>query len=271
MSNTALIEALIVSLLFYAGFDKTFDADYSKGNGTAIVEPDRYPPQLTVKNGGQFGEAVEFHYDKLDLDTVWTKDTVRYEATENFPHDSKSAFDGSVGMWVMIDMESLLTRELIWLDPLHLLSKDMQESRDAGKIWMDFVTKELDGSPLFRFGATLPKSERKKPDNGGEGHVITVPGIDFKDGEWHHIIGSWKSLNASDDSGIITLYIDGMKADEIQGVSHPLSWAIDRWEMRLGIGFAGKIDEFFTSNTYITVDTAKALYSADKPLSSYIK
>ena len=163
------IALLVSSLLFYADYDTTFDAAYSKGHGQATVVADRYPPTLTTGNGGRYGEAASFTYNMLDLDTVWTKDVLRYQANGNFPHDSMAPFDGAVGMWIQVDIDSLMSRKLIWLDPVHLLSNDRDASRDAGKIWMDIVTKELKGAPIFRFGATLPRDARSGA-KAGDGH-----------------------------------------------------------------------------------------------------
>ncbi len=270
MNSFPLMETFLASLLFYAPFDAGFDAVLSRGDGRAVLVEDRYPPSLTGNNGGKFGEAVLFSYDKLDLDTVWTKDTVCYNAKGNFPCYSDRMFDGAVGMWLMVDIDSLMDRDLIWLDPVHLLSNNRNESRDAGKIWMDFVTKELPGSPLFRFGATLPKEARENPDNSGEGHVITVPEITFSDGEWHHVIGTWKNLNTQNENACLTLYFDGVEVGEIRSFAHPLRWNIEDWEMRIGIAFAGKIDEFFVSEQYIDSATAKAVFASTRSLSEYL-
>lgn len=265
------IGLLLSSLLFYADFDSSFNAVFSKGNGNAVIEPDRYTPSLTIGKKGRFGEAVEFKYEKLDLETVWTKDTIRYEASDNFPYSSNEPFEGSIGMWIMIDIDELKKRELIWLDPFHLLADEMDISRVSGKIWMDFVTKELSGAPLFRFGATLPKNHRNNPKNSGEGHIITLPGIDFKQGNWHHIVGTWRNMNNFDNTGIITLYVDGLPVDKIDSFSHPLSWNIEKWEMRIGIGFKGLIDDFFVMNRYLTEEEVSFIHASGISLGKLLK
>jgi len=262
------ITALLASLLFYADYDTSFDAAYSRGDGHAVIEADRYEPQLTTGNGGLYGEAAEFIYEDLVLETVWTKDVVRYPAKGNFPYESGQAFDGSIGMWLQIDMEKLKGRSLIWLDPVHLLAPD---SRDNGKIWMDFVTKELPDTPIFRFGATLPREDRKNPENSGEGHVIIVPHVDFQGDEWHHVVGTWKNLNSPDSTGVLHLYFDGNRVGAIEGFTHRLDWNIEEWEIRVGLAFKGKIDEFFILDRFLDAEDVKALHTSDKPLGELLE
>ena len=52
----------------------------------------------------------------------------------------------------------------------------------------------------------------------------------------------------------------------IEGFSHKLDWNIEEWEIRVGLGFKGKIDEFFILDRFITEDEVSALYSTNKPL-----
>jgi len=269
--NSLELGTIIASLLLYSSFDLSFTADFAKGDKTATVENYKYPPVITDDSSGRFGEAAVFDYGELDLETVWTKDVVRYKAKGNFPGDTDCPFDGAIGMWIKIDMETLMDRELIWLDPFHLLTENRSENRDNGKIWMDFVTKELPGSPIFRFGATLPRHARKNPEKAGEGTIITIPGIDFSGKEWHHLIGTWNNLNNSSNTGEMIVYFDGKKAGTIQNYSHPISFDMNVWEIRIGIGFKGMIDEFFILDKFVTQDEAKALFESQQAIQAYLE
>ncbi|NND07454.1 MAG: hypothetical protein HKN87_13840, partial [Saprospiraceae bacterium] len=53
-------EKLRSALLFYADFDHSFDAYFSKGIGKALIEVDQYEPKITRSSGGKFGEAAAF-------------------------------------------------------------------------------------------------------------------------------------------------------------------------------------------------------------------
>ena len=137
MSPSFEIGLILASMLFYASFDTSFNADYSTGNGSAVIEVDKYEPRITSNSSGRFGEAAEFVYEDK-LESIWTKDVVRYSAEGNFPYRRESTFDGAIGMWLKVDMETLKKRSLIWLDPVHLLAED---DSDNGKMWMDIEEK----------------------------------------------------------------------------------------------------------------------------------
>jgi hypothetical protein len=255
------IGLLLASLLFYADFDRSFDAVYSVGKGKALIETDRYEPFITSGNGGRFGEAAAFIYGDM-RETIWTRDVVRYPARGNFPY-APEAFDGTIGMWLQVDMEALKERSLIWLDPVHLLSRN---DRKKGKIWMDFVTAELPDTPIFRFGATADRDGSGRQDNREMDHVIIIPNIDFSGKDWHHVVGTWKNLNSTGNKSILQLYFDGRLAGELTGFDHALDWQIDDWEIRIGLGFNGKIDDFFILDSYLPQKEITEIYNAGKPL-----
>jgi Concanavalin A-like lectin/glucanases superfamily len=250
------IGLLLSSLLFYADFDSSFDASYSKGSRNAIIEVDSYEPVITSGCNGKFGKAAEFFYEDK-LESIWTKDVVRYHAKGNFPYKHGEAFDGAIGMWIKVDMEELKERSLIWLDPVHLLAAN---DPDNGKIWMDFVMSELPDTPIFRFGATVNKQKKGKDDD----HVIIIPHIDFCGDSWHHIVGTWKNLNSKGNRGELNLYFDGVLVGRIEGFNHTLDWNIDDWEIRIGLGFKGKIDDFFILNSFLSEEAAMAIYKSEK-------
>ena len=263
MNGTVEIGLILASLLFYADFDSSFDTVYSKGVGKAVIEADRYEPRITKQESGRFGEAAEFSYEDLVLETVWTKDVVRYPAKGNFPYKSDKAFDGTIGMWLQVDMEQLKKRSLIWLDPVHLLSS---KNMDTGKIWMDFVTRELPDTPIFRFGPSHSRKDRKTKEE----HYLTIPHIDFMGGEWHHVAGTWKGINGSGNACAVHLYFDGKLVGEIEGFDHYLDWNIDDWEIRIGLAFKGLIDDFFILDRFLSAGEIEALYRSNAPLGEFL-
>lgn len=257
--------ALLSSLCFYVDFDQSYNAVFSRGNGKAVVIPDAYPPTLTTGNQGRFNEAAKFIYQQ-QKPSIWVKDTLRYSAKQNFPYDSNHPFSGAIGMWIQVDIDSLKQRALVWSDPIHLVAQDLSISRDSGKLLMDIVARELHDSPVYRFGVTLPKEVRKSPKNNDEGHWIRVPQVNFKPDEWHHIVATWKNLNNTNNTGEMALYLDGERFGSTNDFSHPLRWQIEDWEMRLGIGFNGKIDDFFVLDKYLIDSEVNLIARADQSL-----
>ncbi len=267
MINPSIEIGLILSsLLFYADFDDSFDATFSVGNGKALIEVDQYEPFITSGNAGMFGEAAEFIY-KDKLETIWTKDVLRYPAKGNFPYIREEAFDGAIGMWLQVDMESLKERSLIWLDPVHLLA---ESDRDNGKIWMDFVMSELPDTPIFRFGTTERLNLPGKQGNPDDNHVVIVPNVDFRGDSWHHVVGTWKNLNSTGKKGVIHVYFDGILVGEITEFDHTLDWNIDDWEIRIGLGFKGRIDDFFILNSFLSKEVIAEIYRSGKSLGDFL-
>jgi len=260
------IGLILSSLLFYADFNNSFDAVFSVGNGKALIEVDQYEPFITSGNEGKFGEAAEFIYEDK-LETIWTKDVARYLAKGNFPYAPGKSFDGAIGMWLQVDMENLKERSLIWLDPVHLLAEN---DRNNGKIWMDFVTSELPDTPIFRFGATAVRNEDGKQNSSDDDHVIIIPHIDFSGDSWHHVVGTWKNMNCTENTGVLHLYFDGMLVGEIKEFNHLLDWHIDDWEIRIGLGFKGKIDDFFILNCFLTEELVEEIFRAEKSLGEFL-
>jgi hypothetical protein len=261
------IGLILSSLLFYADFDRSFDAAFSVGEGKALIEVDQFEPFITTGNRGRFGEAAEFICEDK-LETIWTKDVARYPAKGNFPYTRAEAFDGTIGMWLQVDMKSLKKRSLIWLDPVHLLA---QNDPKKGKIWMDFVTSELPDTPIFRFGATADRNDSGKPDQPDKDHVIIIPHIDFSGADWHHVAGTWKNLNSTGNKGVLHLYFDGVLVGEVTGFNHMLNWQIEDWEIRIGLGFKGKIDDFFILDCFLSQKTITEIYSSGKPFGELLE
>lgn len=257
--------ALLSSLCFYVDFDRSYDAVFSRGRGKAVVIPGTYPPTRTTGNQGRFNESAKFIYHQQQP-SIWVKDTLRYSAKQNFPYDSNHPFSGTIGMWIQVDIDSLTQRALIWSDPIHLVAQDLNISRNSGKLLIDIFTKGMPNSPVFRFGVSLPKNVRKTPKHNDEGHWIIVPQINFKATEWHHVIATWKNLNNTNASGEMALYLNGKRLGALHNFSHPLQWEIEDWEMRLGIGFKGKIDDFFVLDKYITDREVTLIAQADQSL-----
>lgn len=259
------LSALASATRFYADFDHGFDATYSQGDGRVRLEREAYPPTLTVGGGGRFGEAVEFHYEVM-RESIWTTDVLRYPAAGNFPY-RRGQFGGTIGMWLQVDMEDLQRRSLIWLDPVHLLGPGAGEQ---GKMWMDFVVSELPGSPLFRFGATLPQDMRQEPGNSEEGNIIIIPGLRFTKEEWHQVIGSWAGINGDGRVGCLQLYVDGRAVGQLTDFDHRLDWAIEAWEIRIGLGFKGRIDDFFILDRPMAPDEVVRLYESGVSFGSFV-
>ena len=128
------------------------------------------------------------------------------------------------------------------------------------------VMSELPDTPIFRFGATTHRNVPGKPDKLEENHVIVIPNIDFNKVTWHQVVGTWKNLNGTGNNGVLNLYFDGIKVGELEGFDHPLKWNIDDWEIRVGLGYRGKIDDFFILKSFLSAEAIAEIYHSGKSL-----
>jgi hypothetical protein len=98
----------------------------------------------------------------------------------------------------------------------------------------------------------VDRNAKEKQDSKVKDHVIIVPHIDFSGDDWHHVVGTWKNLNSTGNDGLLQLYFDGILVGEITDFNHRLDWNIDEWEIRIGLGYKGKIDDFFILSGYLS-------------------
>jgi hypothetical protein len=110
---------------------------------------------------------------------------------------------------------------------------------------------------------------RRDPDRAGEGHVLTVPELTFTGDEWHQVIGTWSGINGGPDAGRLDLYFDGVHVGRMDRFEHRLEWRLDDWEIRIGLGFAGRIDDFFILDRELSAQEADELHAAQVPFGQF--
>ena len=109
--SQAYIEQLRQHVCLYASFDKTIDADFSRGDGRATLN------EVVVRHdrkGGRYGGALVFEAK----DHGWAEDEFFYAATDNFPYRSAS-FSGTVSLWLKGNPDADLA-EAYPVDPFHI-------------------------------------------------------------------------------------------------------------------------------------------------------
>ncbi len=56
------------------------------------------------------------------------------------------------------------------------------------------------------------------------------------------------------------------RAEDKGDAEHRLEWGIDDWEIRIGLGFAGGIDDFFVLDRPMTAEEVTAVHAAAAPM-----
>ena len=224
-----LTEFLKRHVCLYASFDRSVDADVSRGDGTAtcqssVVERD--------SDAGRSGGALAFSA----ADHGWTEDEFFYPAAANFPY-SEDGFSGSISLWLNGDPDGDLSPE-VPVDPFHISRK----AADAS-FYLDLTRPNDDryGSPRkLRFGFYNDSPENNRFANG---QLIVVGELNWRRGEWHHVVATWRNANSGASDGAAAVYIDGVRRGWMAGYGHTVTWDVDELTIGLGQRYAGLMDD----------------------------
>ena len=171
-------------------------------------------------SAGRFGGALVFSAK----DHGWAEDECLFPAQGNFPY-RETSFDGTISFWLSGDPDKELNDEFP-VDPFHI----SRHAADAS-FYLD-LTKPNDwryGSPRkLRFGFYNDSPEQNMFVGG---RLIVAGELGWNDGNWHHIVATWKNANSGNNDGSAGLYIDGQLRGTMQGYTHRLTWNID--EMKI--------------------------------------
>ena len=230
----------------YASFDKTVDADFSRGDGKASYQSTavRHDP-----TGGRYGGALVFNAKEYG----WAEDEFFYAAKDNFPY-STGPFSGTVSVWLNGDPDADLSDEYP-VDPFHI----SRNSAD-GSFYLDLTrpNDERYGSPRkLRFGIYRDSPAR---DRYVGGQLIVVGELGWKSGDWHHLVATWRNVNTGLNDGAAAMYIDGVRRGWMEGYTHPLTWNVEELTIGLGQRYVGRIDELLILDTELPGDQVAQLY-----------
>lgn len=248
---------LLTSLLrdhtcLYASFDDGPDADVSRGDGRATLNPDVV---RHVVDAGRCGGGLVFDAKHHG----WAEDEFTFPARDNFPY-CESCFAGTISMWLRGDPDADLNDKFP-VDPFHV-------SRHAadGSFYLD-LTRPNDlryGSPRkLRFGIY---GDSPAQDMFVGGQLLVVGELGWNDGNWHHIVGTWQNANSGQDNGTAAVYIDGVRRATMEGYRHQLTWDIDALTIGLGQRYAGAIDELLILDASLAEDCIRQLSERDTSL-----
>jgi hypothetical protein len=245
-------EQLRQHICLYASFDKKIDADFSRGDGRAVINGQvaRYQP-----DGGRFGGAVVFEAKSHG----WAEDEFTFAAKDNFPY-SLEPWAGTVSLWLSCDPDADLHQDYP-VDPFHISRHPAD-----GSFYLD-LTRPNDvryGSPRkLRVGLY---GDRPAQDMYVGLQLIVVGELNWRAGAWHHVVATWKNVNTGQADGAAALFIDGVRRGWLAGYKHQLTWDIETLRIGLGQRFAGKIDELLILNTALSGTEVDQLYRHNGPL-----
>ena len=253
MAATESLAGLKNSICLYASFNDSSNADMARGDDRATLRAEvaHHDP-----SSGRFGGAMVFSA----RDHGWAEDECTFASRDNFPFREDAGFDGTVSMWVKGDPDAELSPDYP-VDLFHV----SRHAADAS-YYLD-LTRPNDwryGCPRkLRFGFY---NDSPAQDMFQEGQLIVVGDLNWNDGNWHHVVATWKNSNSGESNGKAVVYIDGQMRGWMEGYKHHFAWNPDQVTIGLGQRYVGAIDEFVILDQALTAEQVAALHGLNKPL-----
>jgi hypothetical protein len=235
---------LAKAVTLYASFDEQVAADVGGGaltlstrfnhpteKGKYIVEPGFSAKAFRISKGkGISGGALEA------VDVLPNNGRIFFPAKGNIAF-KKGGWGGAVSVWIKTDPNRLLKTP--FCDPVQIT----QKGANNGGIWFDFNNaKPRD----LRMGAfpSIPDGQKGIGEDDPKAPMVRVPGVGFKQTDWHHVVLSWDGFDAGAAAkSAATLFIDGK---QIGTINQPLAmdWDIDKTGIYIAVNYIGLLDEF---------------------------
>ena len=253
---TALPDVIRQHACLYASFDQGTDADFSRGDGRAT-----YQPRVVTRDpdAGRYGGALVFSAAEYG----WDEDEFTLPAEGNFPYHAEG-FSGAVSLWLNGDPDADLSPAYP-VDPFHI-------SRRAadGSFYLDLTRPNDDryGSPRkLRFGLY---NDSPANDRFTNGQLIVVGELNWKRGEWHHVVATWQNANSGEKDGTVCVYIDGVVRGWMESYEHRVTWEIDDMTIGLGQRYAGAMDELLILDAALDAGQVAELYRLSGPVAELL-
>ena len=256
------------SVLFYASFDKSLEADVAGGAKTlrtrsgALNKPaefqfvDGYPEEVfrAAPEAGVRGGALEA------LDILPNTGRIFYPAEGNLPYDP-SGWSGTVSFWMKTNPDTMLKTR--YCDPIQIT----QKGAGNGGLWIDFP----DSSPRdLRLGAFQAKGAGREQiaESDEDPPLVVVSPIGFKETDWHHILFVWTNFDTDKENALATLYIDGVAQGSIGGRNITMDWDLSKTGIYVAVGYIGLMDELAIFDRALDSDELAHLASEPEALAS---
>jgi concanavalin A-like lectin/glucanase superfamily protein len=249
---TELGAAIREHVCFYASYDRTIDADRSRGDPAAT-----YQAALVRRDpaAGRHGGALVFSA----RDNGWAEDELTYAAAGNVPYRT-GAWSATVALWLQCDPDADLAPTYP-VDPFHVSRHPAD-----GAIYLDLTRPNDDryGSPRkLRLGLYGDSPAR---DRFVGGQLIVVGDLGWRAGAWHHVVATWRNVNTGREDGAAALYVDGALRGWMEGYRHQVTWEVGALRIGLGQRYAGLLDELLILDRELAAEEVRALYELAGPL-----
>ncbi|MBY0231642.1 MAG: LamG domain-containing protein [Gemmataceae bacterium] len=164
----------------------------------------------------------------------------------------KGGWSGSVSVWCKTDPDKKLVTG--FCDPVQIT----QRGANDGGLWFDFNDKKPRD---LRHGAfpALAKGEKGVSEDDPAAPMVRVPGIGWKEGDWHHVVLTWKNLDTGKKDAVTALWIDGKLIGEVKDRAIAMDWDVEKTNIYVAINYIGLLDELALFDRALTAEEIKRL------------
>jgi hypothetical protein len=259
------------AVTLYASFDEALKADVGGGDLTLWTRSndDKEKGKFLYEKGVD-AKAFKIAKDKgvaggcLEATDVLPKNGRIYFPAKGNIAFKKGGWSGTLSVWINTDPNKLLKTK--FCDPIQIT----QKGANNGGIWFDFN----DAKPReMRHGAFPAVAEGEKPlsEDDPNAPMVRVPKIDWKAGDWHHVVLSWKNFDTGKPDAVSALYIDGKLIGEVKDRAIAMGWDVEKAGVYVGVNYIGLLDELALFNRALTAEEVKELQAKPGLLSALKK
>ena len=248
------------AVTFYASFDESVKGDAGAG---ALDAGTRFP-HSTEKGQFVFEKGIDATVLKvakgkgvaggaLEATGPPAKNGWLYFPAKGNLAYKKDGWSGSLSLWCNTDPNRLIKAQ--FCDPVQIT----QKGYDNGALWFDFN----DAKPrALRFGAFPVRAAGQKavPESDPKVPMVRAGAVDWKEGQWHHVVLTFQNLDTGKPDAVTTLYIDGKRIGEVKDQAIAMGWDIEKAGVYLALGYIGLLDEFALFDRALTAEEVALLH-----------
>ena len=248
------------AVTLYASFDEEVRADVGGGGlafSTRTGDPKKGPFTFAdgfdkkvfriAKNKGKHSGALEV------IDVLPNNGRIFFPMKGNIGY-KKGGWGGAVSVWIDTDPNTLF--KTTFCDPVQIT----QKGANNGGIWFDFNAAKPKRDLRMGHFPAVPEGQKGASEDDADAPMVRVPGIGFKQGEWHHVLLNWQNLDTGKPDALATLYIDGKKIGAVKDRAIAMDWDVDKGGIYVAVNFIGLLDEFAVFGRPLTMDEVTLLY-----------
>jgi len=247
------------SLIFYASFDETLDADLALGQGSlrtrfgALNDPDGFRFEDGYPQGVfRVAPGQGVHAGALQaLDVLPDNGRIFFPAQSNLPYDPRG-WSGTVSFWIKTNPDTMLKTP--FCDPVQITEKGATN----GGLWIDFP----DSDPRdLRLGAFQSEGDGREriAESAEDAPLVVVSPVSFKETDWHHVLFTWSHFDSGSENAQAALYIDGKAQGTIGGRNITMDWDVGRTGIYVAVNYIGLLDELAVFDRVLTEEEISIL------------